>query len=259
MNAPTLAAIVLVATALSPLAAASPTLDGLRPQGPRHGALAAQEVFEGEVRQLVTFRFVPGGSTEARTIFRERALPLYELDPAMRYFRAFREVESAIPLDLVVVSSFEGMAGMDEHNTLVSALPGPDGQGIGGFYGAIGGLIVTHDDQFVEMLPALSRGDPSTRRRVALVWYRLLPGQERRFEETLARELVPWEQANDIPAATGRFLLSDGWTYLRILGLESLGAYQSYWMDGRGHGELAGITSRRREVIVAPVPELFVR
>lgn len=223
--------------------------------------LVAQDVFPGEVRQLVTFRFVPGGAAEARTIFRERALPLYELDTAMRSFRAFREVESSIPLDLVVVSSFDGMSGMDEHNALVSGLPGPDGLGIGGFYGAIGDLIAAHDDQFVEMLPALSTGDPGSRGRVALVWYRLLPGETERFEQTLADELVPWERSRGIASATGRFLLSDGWHYLRMVGLDSLGDYQDYWREaeGAGHAAVDDITTARREVILAPVPELSVR
>ncbi|MBT8488660.1 MAG: hypothetical protein HKN72_01445 [Gemmatimonadetes bacterium] len=223
--------------------------------------VAAQEVFPGEVRQLVTFRFVPGGATAARTIFRERALPLYELDTAMRSFRAFREVESSIPLDLIVVSSFEGMAGMDEHNRVISGLPGPDGMGIGGFYGAIGDLIAAHDDQFVAMLPDLSHGDPTSRPRVALVWYRILPGQSDRFEEAIQHELLPRERSAGLPSATGRFLLSDGWHYLRMLGFDSLGAYQAYW-DGptaAGHEGVDGVTTERREVILAPVPELAVR
>ena len=229
--------------------------------GIRPAALTGQEVFPGEVRQLVTFRFVPGAAAAARTIFQERALPLYELDTAMRSFRAFREVESSIPLDLVVISSFDGMAGTDEHNSVVSSLPGPDGLGIGGFYGAIGDLIAAHDDQFVEMLPDLSSGDPATRGRVALVWYRLLPGQTAQFEAAVADELGPWEASVHVPSATGRFLLSDGWHYLRILGFDSLEAYQSYWRDAgpAGHTALDEVTAERREVILAPVPELSVR
>ena len=229
--------------------------------GTRPGELTGQDVFPGEVRQLVTFQFVPGGAAAARTIFQERALPLYELDTAMRAFRAFREVESSIPLDLVVISSFDGMAGMDEHNSVVSSLPGPDGLGIGGFYAAIGELIAAHDDQFVEMLHDLSSGDPAGRSRVAFVWYRLLPGQQERFEATVAEELVPWEASVNVPSATGRFLLSDGWHYLRILGFGSLDAYQSYWRDAgpAGHATLDALTAERREVILAPVPELSVR
>lgn len=238
--------------------AAAPVVTPTRSPG---ADLHAQEVFDGEVRQLVTFRFVPGRSADAQTIFRERALPLYRLDEAMHSFRAFREVESSIPLDLVVVSSFEGMAGMDEHNAALGALPGPDGRGIGGFYGEIGGLIAAHDDQFVEMLPALSDGDPSSRRRVALVWYRLIPGEAPRFERTLAEDLLPWERSMEIPSATGRFLLSDGWHYLRVVGFDSLAGYQAYWEGAAnaGHAYLDVITTTRREVILAPVPELSVR
>lgn len=228
---------------------------------PWRAGIGAQEVFEGEVRQLVTFRFVPGAAAEARTIFEGRALPLYERDMAMRSFRGYREVESSIPLDLVVVSSFDGMRGMDEHNTVVSALRGPDGLGIGGFYAAIGDLIVAHDDQFVRMLPTLSNGDPATRPRVAFVWYRVQPGQQARFEDAIGEDLVAWERATNVPSATGRFLLSDGWHYLRVLGFRSLGEYERYWEEASdaGHGTLDALTTKRREVILAPVPELSVR
>jgi len=216
----------------------------------------AQVPFAGEVRQLVTLSFLPGRSGEATRIFRELAVPRYREDEAMRAFRGFREIESPIPLDLIVVSSFEGMAGMDRSNAELGAL------GIGEFYRAIGPLLASHHDQFVEMLPDLGSGDPSSSARTALVWYRIRPDRQAAFEEAVAEVLVPWERAGDVPSATGRFLLSDGWHFLRFLGFESLGAYQAYWrgLAGRpGYGDVAEIVAERREVIVAGVPELTVR
>ncbi len=220
------------------------------------GAVGGQVPVEAEVRQIVTFSFVPGKSADAIDVFRQHALPLYEADAAMLSFRAFREVESSIPLDLVMVSAFRGMAGMDISNAYLS------GAGIGSFYGQIGGLISGHTDQFVEMLPSLGSGDASSRSRTAFVWYRTAPGQANAFEEALEMTVVAWEEAAGIPSTTGRFLVSDGWHYLRFLGFDSLGDYQEYWTRIRtlpGKVRLAELTVRRQEVIVASVAELAVR
>ena len=69
-----------------------------------------------EVRKLVTFKFSPGKSGDAIALFRDEALPLYEETPPKLRFRGFREAESPEPLDLIVVSTFRGMAGMDASN-----------------------------------------------------------------------------------------------------------------------------------------------
>ena len=221
----------------------------------------AQVPFEGEVRQLVTFRFLPGRSGDAMQLYTEQAMPLYEAGTAMRSFRGLREVESPIPLDLVVVSSFAGMAGMDDSNEELRGLAAESGTSIGAIYGAIGALSSSHDDQFVAMLPQLGSGDPTAAGLVALVWYQTLAGEQEQFERSL-KEVVEWETENGVRASTGRFLVSDGWTHLRFLGFESLADYQSYWdsVSGAGpHGYLDGVTAQRREVILAPIPEFTVR
>lgn len=224
-------------------------------------ALHAQIPFDGEVRQLVTFRFLPGRSGDAMQLYAEQAVPLYQAGSAMRSFRGLREVESPIPLDLVVVSSFAGMAGMDDSNAELSGLAAESGTSIGAIYGAIGALSSSHDDQFVAMLPPLGSGDPTAARLVALVWYQTLAGEQEQFERSL-KDVVEWEAENGVRASTGRFLISEGWTHLRFLGFESLADYQSYWesVSGAGpHGYLDGLTAQRREVILALVPELTVR
>lgn len=226
------------------------------------GGLAAQVPIESEVRQIVTFSFLPGKSGEALAVFRDRAIPLYERDEAMRSFRGFREVESPIQLDLIVVSAFAGMAGMDESNAGLRALAEEAGTSIGAIYGGIGALSSGHTDQFVEMLPALGTGDASSRRLTAFVWYRVLSGQNAAFEQALERTVVPHEELEGIASATGRFLVSDGWSYLRFLAFDSLGDYHAYWSNLRAVGanaSLAALTTERREVIVAGVPELSVR
>lgn len=217
----------------------------------------AQISVDSEVRQLVTFRFLPGRAAEALDIYREQAIPLYRQDDAMLNLRVFREVESPFPLDLVVVRGFRGMEGMDESNTALRGLAQQAGTSIGAIYGAIGALSATHDDQFIEMLAPLSNGDPSSQPLVAFIWYRAAPGQTRLLLDRIERDVLPAERREAIPSSTGRFLLTDGWDYLRILGFDSLGDYQSYWADMSPR--VVDFTASRREVILAPVPGLSVR
>lgn len=112
------------------------------------------------------------------------------------------------------------------------------------------------------MLPSLGSGDPSSTRLTAFVWYRILPGQNEVFETVIRTAVAPWEEESRIPSATGRFLVSDGWHYLRFLGFNSLGEYQEYWSGlsmEAASSRLADLTVARREVIVASVPEMAVR
>lgn len=221
----------------------------------------AQAPRSGEIRQIVTFSFLPGKSAEALEIYQSQAIPLYEKDEAMLSFRAFREVESPVPLDLMVVSAFDGMAGMDASNMALRALATEAGTSILSIYGGIAALSSGHTDQFVEMLPELGTGDPSSKRLTAFIWYQLSPGQRDVFEQR-TKYLVSIEKEIAVPSATGRFLVSDGWHYLRMLSFDSLGAYQSYWsrMQSEPRGiEIDNLTVRRREVIVASVPAMSVR
>ena len=217
--------------------------------------VVAQVPVDSEVRQLVTLSFTPGAAGAAREVFLEHAVPLYRNDEAMLSFRAFSEIESSIPLDLIVISAFEGMGGMDRSNATLAQ------SGIGAFYERIGPLVASHHDQFIELLPSLGNGDPSAERRTALVWYRLVPGQGEAFEAALEEALVPYEEMTGVPSATGRFLLSDGWHYLRILGFDSLGGYQGYWqgVEALGDDRIASLTVARRDAIVSSIPELAVR
>jgi len=222
--------------------------------GPRAAWGQIPEV--GEVRQIVTLSFVPGRGEEGLAAFEELAVPLYERDPAMVTFRGFSEVESSIPLDLVVVSSFDGLAAMDDSNRFLG------GEGIGAFYERIGPVLAHHTDQFVEMLPELGRGDPSFSPRTLLVWYRVGPGQGEAFESALRDVALPVEAATGVPSQTGRFLLGNGWHYLRFLGLPSLGGYEAYWRGLRAEADyarMADLIVATREVMLRGVEGLFVR
>ena len=225
-------------------------------------AANAQRPVVSEVRQIVTFAFQPGASGDALAAYRELAVPLYEADEAMLSFRGFREVESPVSLDLIVVSSFLGMSGMDRSNAALRSIAEEAGTSIGAIYGRIGALSTGHTDEFVEMLPGLGSGDPSASRLTAFVWYRVPPGDGVAFEDALGALIDQQGGDSSAPSATGRFLVSDGWHYLRILGFDSLGAYQAYRTTNGAlpaHGRVDALTVARRDVIVANVPGLSVR
>jgi hypothetical protein len=228
------------------------------------GALpvVAQVPEAGEVRQLVTFSFLPGRSAEALGLYRDLALPLYEADEAMLSFRVFREVESPIPLDLVVVRGFRGMAGMDQSSAALRDLAARAGTSMGDLYGRIGALTSAHTDELVEMLPTLGSGDPSARRLTVWIRYRIRPGYGEAFERAVDDAVAPLEAELGVPSATGRFLVSDGWDYLRVVGFDSLGAFQAYrarLASHRIHRVLDAVVEVRRETILSNVPDLAVR
>jgi len=218
--------------------------------------LKSQVPVTGEVRQIVSLSFLPGTAGEAVDLFERLAVPLYRQDPAMEHFRGFSEVESSIPLDLIVVSSFDGMAGMDRSNEFLA------GAGIGAFYSRVAPVLSRHHDQFIEMIPDLGRADPSASPRTVLVWYRVVPGGSADFESAVRDVVLPLEEAMDVPSQTGRFLLGDGWHYLRFVGVESLGAYQAYWAalrQAEGYSRIDGRVTATREVIVRALEGLSVR
>lgn len=109
-----------------------------------------------EVRQLVTFKFSPGKSRDAIALFRDEALPLDQETPPMLRFRGFREAESPEPLDLIVVSTFRGMAGMDASNRTLRERAEKANTSMGELYRRIGALTEHHRDEFIEVDPELS-------------------------------------------------------------------------------------------------------
>lgn len=222
----------------------------------------AQEAVEGEVRQLVTFLFEPGRAQEAFRLYEAQAIPLYRENSAMLSFRGLREVESPTPLDLVVVSGFSGMAGMDASNAALRTLAQRAGTSIGALYGQIGGMAQSHYDEFVEMLPELGQDDPSDERLVALVRYRIVPGAREAFLDDLAQVVVPWERSRGTAATTGRFILADGWDVLRFIGFEDLADYHMYWSDMQlqpWYEVMYGRVAAVRQTVLAPMPFFSVR
>ncbi len=128
-------------------------------------------------------------------------------------FRGYRETERSEPLDLVVVSSYRGMAGMDLANEALRR-PSASGQSALWLYGTLTEMTVAHHDQFVEIIPRLTVFED----------LRLAPGAEEGFQPLLARQVRRFEQNRKLVqwSETGRMLVRDGWDYLRIFNIRSL-------------------------------------
>jgi hypothetical protein len=226
--------------------------------------LRAQEVARApEVRQIVTFLFQPGRSGDASAIYERQLRPIYTDVPTLRSFRAYREAESPEPLDLVVVSSYNGMAGMDSANAALRK-PSASGQSAFALYGVLSAMTQTHHDQFVEMLPSVSDSARSTASLTVFEYIRVAPGMHTEFENrlrTLVRvsekdaRLYDWSE-------TGRVLVGDGWDYVRIFGVQSLAdwhRYQRYSHGAAMRAHVATTVAARKTIILRPDARLSVR
>lgn len=220
-----------------------------------------------DIRQLVSFHFLPGRADSAFSIYERLLVPAYRDDAAMLRFRGYREAESPEPLDLVVVSHFEGMAGMDASNRALRQITA-GGRPVFAWYGALSELAQSHRDEFAEMLPEL--GDPAaaasdtTGGLVVIERVRVLPAERTSYERLIrarvraverARALVRWSE-------TGRFLVSDGWDYVRFVGIASLADWQRYreaQEKSGAWGEVDRLVVARNTTIVRRAPTLSVR
>jgi hypothetical protein len=226
-------------------------------------AQSATPSVQPEVRQLVTFLFQPGRSADAIAIYERQLKPIYTgIQPLLR-FRAFREAESPEPLDLVVVSSYAGMAGMDLSNDALRT-PNAAGQSAFALYGQLSAMTQTHHDQFVEMLPALSDTAQSGTGLTVFEYIRVAAGKHALYERALLSEVRPFERTNRLYdwSETGRMLVSDGWDYLRIYGVKSLGDWHRYRRGTRGQGFQFGadtLVAGRKTIILRNDPRLSVR
>ena len=230
--------------------------------------LPAQSPTPPEVRQIVTFDLQPGTLAAVVGLYEQRLLPVYEqLQPLLR-FRAYREAESPESLDLVVVSSYQGMAGMDAANERLSQ-PRQDGLKVGALYQQIDRLAVAHHDQFVEMVERLSdapadesRGEPD--QLTVFEYLRLTPATHAFLEDLLELRVRPFERDQELYlwSETGRVIVGDGWDYLRIFGMPSLGAWHEYVRRTREadfQQALAPIVVSRKTLILRREPRLSIR
>lgn len=216
-----------------------------------------------EVRQIVTFLFQPGRSAEAIAIYESQLKPIYTGVAPLRRFRAYREAESPEPLDLVVISSYTGMNGMDAAN---AALRTPPASGRSAFtvYGALAAMSQSHHDQFVEILPALSDTPDDSAGLTVFEYLRVVPGAQERFSTLLFTGVRRREREADLYrwSETGRMLVSDGWDFLRIHHLRTLGDWQRFLTVQRS-GPLGAamqpMIAARKTLILRQEPRLSVR
>jgi len=229
--------------------------------------VAAQTLVESrEVRQLVTFRFLPGQTRAALDVYRTGILPIYRGVESMRTVRLLGEVESPEPLDLMVVTHYADMAGMDRANQAMRALP-PDGPTIGQLYQQVADLSLGHHDQFVEVIsPPVSAGTPDGLLEV-LEFVRVSAGAQSAFERQMLQIVHPWEEDQPVRSVvprteTARFLLADGWDYLRTYAVRDLAAWQAYSAARARHPAVWAanrLVEQRKTMILRELPELRVR
>jgi hypothetical protein len=206
-----------------------------------------------EVRQIVTFLFQPGRAAEASAIYEAQLKPINaDVGPLLR-FRAYREAESPEPLDLVVVSSYRGMAGMDAANDALRR-PHPSGRSAFGLYGTLSAMTQSHHDQFVEMLPPIGNAPDDSAGITVFEYLRVPTADQPRFVFLLDRfrraeqsaGLYRWSEM-------GRMLVSDGWDFLRIHHMRSLADWQRYRTYQRSQttsdGPLRLITARKTIIL----------
>ena len=219
-----------------------------------------------EVRQLVTFRFLPGQTRAALDVYRTGILPIYRGVESMRTVRLLGEVESPEPLDLVVVTHYADMAGMDRANQAMRALPA-DGPTIGQLYQQIADLSLGHHDQFVEVIsPPATAGTPDGLLEV-LEFVRVGPGAQGAFERQMLQIVHPWEEDQPtrqlVPRTeTARFLVADGWDYLRTYAVRDLASWQAYSTARARHPAVWAanrLVEQRKTMILRELPDMRVR
>lgn len=220
------------------------------------------------VIQIVTFRFESGQSGAALRIFEEQALPLYRQNSAMLEFRAYREVESPDPLDLVVISRFEGMAGMDRSNEQLRLLAASAGTSIGVIYGGISEYALGHTDEFVEIGSDATLASMDAERLVVLEYLELEGSESVPTVASAPTAAAAGADAVALPTGLpglsggvgGPMVIADGWSHFRMYGVASLGTAQRVshlpvmaTIDG------SRPVTRRKRLVLARVDALSVR
>ena len=219
-----------------------------------------------EVRQLVTFRFLPGQSRAVLDLYRSHLAPIYREVEPMRHVRGFSEVESPEPLDLMIVTHYADLAAMDRANRDLRR-PWPDHPPVFELYRQVSDLSLGHHDQFVEVIsPPVFPATPDGLLEV-FEFLRLTPGSAGAFEREMLATVHPWEQHIEmrdivVRSETARFLVSDGWDYLRTYAVRDLASWQTYSAararNPAGY-QAQRLVSARKTMILREIPDLRVR
>jgi hypothetical protein len=248
------------------LAAGAAAAAALLPAGYGTPLAARQPAEAREVRQLVTFRFLPGQAQAARDIYRRQLIPIYREVEPMRQVRVFGEVESPEPLDLMVVTHYADMAAMDRANQDLER-PVPDRPPVALLYSRLSNMSLGHHDQFAEVLspPAFAPAPDGT--LDVLEFLRVESGFAEAFEQQVLATVHAWEQQDDlreivVRSETARFLVADGWDYLRTYAIRNLAAWQAYTAARARHPGVAAVNrmvTARKTLILREIADLRVR
>lgn len=219
-----------------------------------------------EVRQLVTFRALPGQLSAILDLYRSQLMPIYRDIEPMQHVRAFGEVESPEPLDLLIVTHYADMAAMDRANRDLRR-PVVDRTPVGQLYAQISNLTLGHHDQFVEVFSAPNFAPTPDGTLEVFEFLRVNPGLVDAFERQLLNVVHPWEQENAMKevvlrSESARFLVGDGWDVLRTYAVRDLAAWQAYATARGRHPAVASaqrMVSARKTLILREIPELRVR
>ena len=218
------------------------------------------------MRQLVTFRFLPGQTPAALDLYRRFLVPVYREVEPMRTVRFFAEVESPEPLDLMVVTHYADMAGMDRANAALRQ-PSPDRPPIGELYAQMSDLSLGHHDQFVEVISPPNIAPAADGLLEVLEFLRVSAASAGMFERQILDVVHPWEQEQPmrdivVRSETARFLVADGWDYLRTYAVRDLAAWQAYATARARHPATFGanrVVEARKTMILREIPDLRVR
>jgi hypothetical protein len=229
---------------------------------------SAQPLLEArEVRQIVTFRFLPGQLSAVLEIYATHLLPIYREIEAIRMVRLLTEAESPEPLDLMVITHYDTLAGMDRANDAL-ARQVPDRPSVGELYRQIADLSLGHTDQFVELVsPATVTPVGEQPVLEVLEFLRIAAAGGPMFERHALSVVHPWEQETSIRdillrSETSRFLIADGWDHLRTYAVRSLGAWQAYVTARSRHGAAFPFTrmiEQRKTMVLRELAGMRVR
>ena len=231
------------------------------------GLLWAQPQVESrEVRQLVTFRFLPGQTPAALEIYGTHLTPIYREVEAMRTVRAFGEAESPEPLDLMVVTHYADLAAMDRANRDLRR-PWPDHPPVVELYRQLSDLSLGHTDQLLEVISPPSIAAAPDGMLEVLEFLRLTPGSAGAFERFVLSAVHPWEQQTEMRdivarSETARFLVADGWDYLRTYAVRDLAAWQAYGAARARQPatfQVQRLITARKTIILREIADLRVR
>ncbi len=214
------------------------------------------------VWQLVTFNILPGEYSNVIDLYQQQAVPLFTENEEMLRFRGFREVESPVPFGLMVLTEMNGLGGMDAANIRLRAIAAEQNISVGNLYGRISDLTAGHTDEFVQLIPEWKIEDPFTSKYQVFISYDIVAGKSADFRRFVHEQLIPAEKELGLPSSGGQYLISDGWQYLRVFGIESLKEFGDY-VELLHSKDLDNVLDRfvdkKRVVIKGVLPNLSVR